>query len=118
MEIAGRPRRSRASCFGGWKRGGNDRGGGRAVALSAEGVIRGDAFSTGWREGGTPVPGSNGPPRRPPESPIRLSDAVDAAEREAIQRALEAADGNRNAAAKALGISVRNLFYKIKQLDL
>jgi two-component system response regulator AtoC len=42
-----------------------------------------------------------------------LRDAVDAAEREAILTALEIEGGNRRAAAKRLGISLRTLFYKL-----
>ena len=52
------------------------------------------------------------------EPPTRLSEAVDQAERQAIQRALSAAGGNRSHAARALGVSLRNLFYKIKRLNL
>ena len=40
------------------------------------------------------------------------------AERHAIQDALKATDGNRAAAARLLGISQRNLFYKLKKLGL
>jgi two-component system, NtrC family, response regulator AtoC len=42
-----------------------------------------------------------------------LRDSVDAAERDAILRALESEGGNRRAAAKRLGISLRTLFYKL-----
>jgi len=40
---------------------------------------------------------------------------VEAAEREAIAAALAASDGNRRAAAKQLGVSLRTLFYKIER---
>ncbi|MBI4500280.1 MAG: sigma-54-dependent Fis family transcriptional regulator, partial [Gemmatimonadetes bacterium] len=56
--------------------------------------------------------------RRPADPPTRLSEAIDQAERDAIQRALAAAQGNRSEAAKTLGISVRNLFYKMKRLEI
>jgi len=42
-----------------------------------------------------------------------LRDAVEAAERQAITAALEAAAGNRRDAAKRLGVSLRTLFYKM-----
>jgi transcriptional regulator with PAS, ATPase and Fis domain len=44
-----------------------------------------------------------------------LSEAVAIAERAAIRNALDAAGGNRKLAAEALGISVRSLFYKLRQ---
>src|SRR6266542_2599842 len=42
-----------------------------------------------------------------------LRDAIDAAERQAIEAALRAAGGNRREAAKHLGVSLRTLFYKM-----
>lgn len=50
--------------------------------------------------------------------PTTLKAAVEEAEGRAIKRALEYTDGNRQEAAKILGISPRTLFYKIKQLGL
>lgn len=47
-----------------------------------------------------------------------LRDAVAAAEREAIVAALAAAEGNRRTAARQLGISVRSLFYKMRELAI
>jgi two-component system response regulator AtoC len=87
----------------------------RAVVLSADGVIRAEAFSTD-RE--TTNNGVKESPSTGPGLPVRLSDAIAVAEREAIQRALDTAGGSRAEAAKALGISVRSLFYKIKELAL
>jgi two-component system response regulator AtoC len=62
---------------------------------------------------------------RPPPSPGEkgegsgmLRDAVDAAERVAIQGALAAAGSNRRDAARRLGISLRTLFYKLRQYEL
>jgi DNA-binding NtrC family response regulator len=83
----------------------------RAVVLSADGVIRADAFETA---------GTSGAASSHPTAilPSRLQDAVAAAERAAIQEALRTASGNRAAAAKLLGISQRNLFYKLKKLGL
>ena len=42
----------------------------------------------------------------------------EAAERQAIVAALQAAGGNRRAAAKQLGVSLRTLFYKIDRYQL
>jgi two-component system response regulator AtoC len=83
----------------------------RAVVLSADGVIRADAFETA---------GTSGAASSHPTAilPSRLQDAVVVAERAVIQEALRNASGNRAAAAKLLGISQRNLFYKLKKLGL
>jgi two-component system response regulator AtoC len=47
-----------------------------------------------------------------------LRSAVETAEREAISAALKATDGNRRAAAKRLGVSLRTLFYKIDRYGI
>src|SRR2546422_683772 len=47
-----------------------------------------------------------------------LREAVDAAERAAISAALGAVAGNRRAAAKRLGVSLRTLFYKMERYHL
>jgi two-component system, NtrC family, response regulator AtoC len=47
------------------------------------------------------------------EDETTLREVVETAEREAITRALAACDGNRRAAAKHLGVSLRTLFYKM-----
>ncbi len=47
-----------------------------------------------------------------------LHTAVAAAEREAIQRALEQSGDNKTAAARMLGISVRALWYKLQKLGI
>jgi DNA-binding NtrC family response regulator len=49
---------------------------------------------------------------------IPLKKALEGPEREIIKRALEYADGNRNEAAKLLGINRSTLFNKMKRLDL
>ena len=60
-----------------------------------------------------------GPPAHPglapgdSTTPGTLRDAVEAAERRAIAAALHEAGGNRRAAAKRLGVSLRTLFYKM-----
>jgi len=60
-------------------------------------------------------------PRSPEEQGAgsgTLREAVEAAERQAIVAALQAAGGNRRAAAKQLGVSLRTLFYKIDRYHL
>ncbi len=47
-----------------------------------------------------------------------LRAAAEAAERAAIVAALRATDGNRRAAARQLGVSLRTLFYKMERYDL
>lgn len=47
-----------------------------------------------------------------------LKAQVESAERTAIGRALVAAAGNRRTAARALGISLRTLFYKLRRYEL
>ena len=47
-----------------------------------------------------------------------LKEAAEAAEAAALRAALELAGGNRHAAAAALGVSVRTLFYKIRRYRL
>jgi DNA-binding NtrC family response regulator len=47
-----------------------------------------------------------------------LRVVVEQAERQAIRAALEATAGNRRAAARRLGVSLRTLFYKIQRYGL
>ena len=49
---------------------------------------------------------------------VTLREAVEAAERDAITAALSKHSGNRREAAKALGVSLRTLFYKIERYGL
>jgi len=62
------------------------------------------------------------PPRRTaergPGGEGTLSDIVEAAERDAIAAALGEVGGNRRAAAKRLGVSLRTLFYKMSRYGL
>jgi len=53
---------------------------------------------------------------RPPT--LNLSENLDRLERDIIQRALGEVEGHREKAAEILGISVRTLQYKLKQLKL
>ncbi|MCK6440842.1 MAG: hypothetical protein L6Q71_11670, partial [Planctomycetes bacterium] len=47
-----------------------------------------------------------------------VSDVVYQVEKSKIGEALERTDGNRTKAARMLGISLRNLMYKLKELDI
>jgi len=49
---------------------------------------------------------------------LSLRQATESAEEVAIRAALARTGGNRRAAAEALGISVRALFYKLRQLNI
>jgi two-component system response regulator PilR (NtrC family) len=53
-----------------------------------------------------------------PSGALDLRTQVEAVEREAIQRALQASNGNRRQAANLLGISLRTLFYKLRRLPV
>jgi two-component system, NtrC family, response regulator AtoC len=80
----------------------------RAAVLSAGGLLDCKDFALA---NGTPNlqgGGANGV--------LDLKTQVEAVERAAIQRALEASNGNRRQAANLLGISLRTLFYKLRRL--
>ncbi len=49
---------------------------------------------------------------------IDLAQAVKTAEKRAIEKALKRADGNRNLAARLLGISRRSLYYKLQEYGI
>ncbi|MDI7247328.1 MAG: sigma-54-dependent Fis family transcriptional regulator [Bacillota bacterium] len=61
---------------------------------------------------------ARGAEQQPASGVSRLQDAVERAERRAILRALEATGGNKTAAAKLLGVGLRNLYYKIKRYGI
>ena len=80
----------------------------RAAVLGAGGLLDCKDFAL---SNGTPHSqngGSNGS--------LDLRSQVEAVEREAIQRALQASNGNRRQAASLLGISLRTLFYKLRRI--
>lgn len=54
----------------------------------------------------------------PRPASLKLSENLERVEREVIQRALDEVDGHREKAAQLLGISVRTLQYKLKQLKI
>jgi two-component system response regulator AtoC len=78
----------------------------RAAVLSAGGLL--DCKDFALSNGAAPRNGS-------PTGSLDLKSQVEAVERAAIQRALEASHGNRRQAANLLGISLRTLFYKLRR---
>ncbi len=49
---------------------------------------------------------------------VELAAALEKAERRALEKALKSAQGNRNVAARLLGISRRSLYYKLQEHGL
>jgi DNA-binding NtrC family response regulator len=95
----------------------------RAAVLGGEGPLDPKSFAigNGHRNGadagyvnGAPAGNGNGANG----GPLDLKTQVEAVERRAIQRALEASGGNRRQAASLLGISLRTLFYKMRRLPV
>jgi two-component system response regulator AtoC len=80
----------------------------RAAVLSAGGLL--DSKDFALSNGGSSA--QNGSV----SGSLDLRSQVEAVEREAIQRALQAAKGNRRQAASLLGISLRTLFYKLRRV--
>ena len=79
----------------------------RAATLSPTGRLDRTDFPSLIGEAG---PGSTGS--------LALKPQVEAVEREAIQRALAAAKGNRREGARLLQVSLRTLFYKIRRYGI
>jgi len=82
----------------------------RAVTLCTTGVIKGADLhmrSSAAQETGAAPP-----------SPANLGDQVEDVQRQAIIEALEKTRYNKTAAAKLLGLSFRQLRYRIKKLDI
>ena len=87
----------------------------RAAALAGDGPLdvkdftavagNGNGHGHGVVNGGSPTG-------------LDLKSQVEAVERQAILRALEASGGNRRQAASLLGISLRTLFYKMRRLPV
>jgi two-component system response regulator AtoC len=81
----------------------------RAAVLGAGGTL--DCKDFALSNGGAAQNGG-------PNGALDLRSQVEAVEREAIQRALQASNGNRRQAASLLGISLRTLFYKLRRLPV
>jgi two-component system response regulator AtoC len=90
----------------------------RAAVLSDKEILEPGDFTAVPSRG--PHPPSPSPQRGEGErgGEVTLRDAVEAAERQAIQAALNASSGNRREAAARLGISLRTLFYKMERYGL
>jgi two-component system response regulator AtoC len=97
----------------------------RAAVLGGEGPLDPKSFAigNGHRNGadgnhlnGHGTNGTNG--ANGTNGSLDLKTQVEAVERRAIQRALEASGGNRRQAASLLGISLRTLFYKMRRLPV
>jgi DNA-binding NtrC family response regulator len=89
----------------------------RAAALAGDGRLDVKDFAGLARNGhgnGNGHGGANGAPALG----LDLKSQVEAVERQAILRALEASGGNRRQAASLLGISLRTLFYKMRRLPV
>lgn len=84
----------------------------RAVVLAQGGPIRAEDLPPRVR-GEAPSPAASAPPGE-----LSLRRRAGAAEEAALREALERSGGNRRAAAATLGISVRSLFYKLKQYGI
>jgi len=85
----------------------------RAAALAGDGPLDVKDFAPLTRNGNGHA-GGNGA-----LAPgLDLKSQVEAVERQAILRALEASGGNRRQAASLLGISLRTLFYKMRRLPV
>jgi two-component system, NtrC family, response regulator AtoC len=83
----------------------------RAVILSGKRRLETDDL-----EGTRGISATAHEPGRQEEKSLR--GAVEDAERQAIRAALEATAGNRRAAARRLGVSLRTLFYKMQRYKL
>ncbi len=68
--------------------------------------------------GGTAPPGSPGASPLELPGPRGLREIRQEAERELIRKALQSVSGNRTRAAQLLGISLRTLQYKLRELEL
>jgi DNA-binding NtrC family response regulator len=88
----------------------------RAVALSAPGGSI-DPIHLSPEIGSTRLPTSSGTARSSRTTP-NLAAAVEQVERDLIQAALDRADGNISESARALGLTRRGLYLKIKRLGL
>ena len=88
----------------------------RAAVLSREGVVTEQFFHSMIQVQQDTPSGAGAPTDSGTDLP--LSDAVDRFERHAILRALDATHDNKAEAARQLGISERNLWYKLKKHGL
>jgi DNA-binding NtrC family response regulator len=91
----------------------------RAAAVAGDGPLDVKDFAGLARNGNGNGNGhGHGPANGSPALGLDLKSQVEAVERLAILRALEASGGNRRQAASLLGISLRTLFYKMRRLPV
>jgi two-component system response regulator AtoC len=89
----------------------------RAAALAGDGPLDVKDFAPLSRNGNGHGH-ANGVAAGATATGLDLKSQVEAVERQAILRALEASGGNRRQAANLLGISLRTLFYKMRRLPV
>jgi DNA-binding NtrC family response regulator len=89
----------------------------RAAAVAGDGPLDVKDFA-GLARNGNGNGHGHGPGNGAPTLGLDLKSQVEAVERQAILRALEASGGNRRQAASLLGISLRTLFYKMRRLPV
>ena len=89
----------------------------RAAVLGSGGILDAKDFAIG-NGNGNGNGHQNGNANGAGVPTLDLKTQVEAIERKAIQKALEAAGGNRRQAASLLGISLRTLFYKMRRLPV
>ena len=87
----------------------------RAAALAGDGPLDVKDFTA---VGGNGNGNGHGAVHGAPHTGLDLKSQVEAVERQAILRALDASGGNRRQAASLLGISLRTLFYKMRRLPV
>jgi two-component system response regulator AtoC len=93
----------------------------RAAVLGTGGPLEPRDFALGNGNGKHPaLDGPGGTPRTNGTvgGVLDLKTQVEAVERQAILKALEASGGNRRQAASLLGVSLRTLFYKMRRLPV
>ncbi|HEX3235783.1 MAG TPA: sigma-54 dependent transcriptional regulator [Gemmatimonadales bacterium] len=91
----------------------------RAAVLGTGGPLEPRDFVLGNGNGKHPGGhGANGTVPASGANVLDLKTQVEAVERLAIQKALEASGGNRRQAASLLGVSLRTLFYKMRRLPV
>ena len=87
----------------------------RAVALSAPGGTI-DPPHLSPEIGTTRLPTSSAAPPRPAKAAANLASAIEQVERDMIQAALDRAGGNISETARALGLTRRGLYLKLRRL--
>ena len=90
----------------------------RAAALAGDGPLDVKDFGVSRHGNGNSKWNGNGHNNGAVPTGLDLKSQVEAVERQAILRALEASGGNRRQAASLLGISLRTLFYKMRRLPV